>query len=254
MPRPAPRLCIVTGTSSGIGEAVARQLVGKDWSVIGISRRPAASLGPNYNHLQLDLSAVGELSEAVDAKLGARLRSADLTRIGLVNNAADVALLGPLDRADPTGMVKAYAVNTVAPVVLAGWVLRTAQPRIPVRIVNVSSGAGVEPFPGLGAYGATKAALRFAGMVMAAEVEMSEAGGAPRRDAAIWSYEPGVVATPMQTAVRNSTPETLPVVQVFHDLHAAGRLLEPEVPAAEIVRYLQSDGHPRFSEKRFLLS
>lgn len=254
MPQPAQRLCIVTGTSSGIGEVVARQLAGDGWSVIGISRRPAAGLGPNYSHVQLDLGAVTSLAGVLDAKVGARLRSSDLARVGLVNNAADVALLGPLDRADAAGMLHAYAINSVAPVVLAGWVLRTVQPRVPVRIVNVSSGAGVEPYPGLGVYGATKAALRFAGMVLGAELDVREANGAPQRDATIWSYEPGVVATPMQDAVRGSTPDMLPIVQVFHDLHAAGHLRAPELPAAEIVTYLQSDGHPRFAEQRFLLS
>ena len=253
MPQPSQRLAIVTGTSSGIGESVARQLLENGWSVIGVSRRPAASLGPKYSHVQLDLTSVANLPDALDAKLGSKVRSADLARIGLVNNAADVALLGQLDQVDPAGMLQAYATNTVAPVVLSGWVLRTAPPRASVRIVNVSSGAGVEPLPGLGAYGTTKAALRLAGMVMAGELDAREGGGAPRRDATIWSYEPGVVATPMQTAVRSSTPESVPIVQVFHDLHAAGRLLPPEVPAAAIVRYLQSDGHPRFAEQRFLL-
>jgi benzil reductase ((S)-benzoin forming) len=249
-----PRLCIVTGTSSGIGEVVARQLTGQGWSVIGLSRRPALALGPNYSHVQVDLGAVNDLTAVLDAKLRDRVRGAELARVGLVNNAADVALLGQLEKVDAAGMLQAYAVNTVAPVVLAGWVLRTAPPRVPVRIVNVSSGAGVEPFPGLGAYGATKAALRLAGMVMAAELDMREAGGAPRRDATIWSYEPGVVATPMQAAVRSSTPDSVPIVQVFHDLHAGGHLLAPEVPAGAIVTYLESDGHPRFAEQRFLLS
>jgi benzil reductase ((S)-benzoin forming) len=249
-----PRLCIVTGTSSGIGEVVARQLTGQGWSVVGLSRRPALALGPNYSHIQVDLGAVNDLTAVLDAKLGERVRGAELARVGLVNNAADVALLGQLEKVDAARMLQAYAVNTVAPVVLAGWVLRTAAPRVPVRIVNVSSGAGVEPFPGLGAYGATKAALRLAGMVMAAELDMREAGGGPRRDATIWSYEPGVVATPMQAAVRNSTPDSVPIVQVFHDLHAGGHLLTPEVPAAAIVTYLESDDHPRFAEQRFVLS
>jgi NAD(P)-dependent dehydrogenase (short-subunit alcohol dehydrogenase family) len=117
----------------------------------------------------------------------------------------------------------------------------------------VSSGAGVEPIPGLGAYGITKAALRLAGMVLAAELDMRAAGGSPR-DATIWSYEPGVVATPMQDAVRNATPETVPIVQVFKDLHTHGQLRPADVPATEIVTYLEADGQPRFSEQRFLLS
>ena len=170
-----------------------------------------------------------------------------------MNNAADVALLGQVDQLEPAGMLQAYAVNTVAPVLLMGWVLRTAAPRIPIRIVNVSSGAGVEPFPGLGAYGNTKAALRLAGMVLAAELDMRAAGGAAR-DATVWSYEPGVVATPMQDAVRGASAKTVPIVQVFKDLAAHNQLRPADAPATEIVSYLEADGHPSFSEQRFLLS
>ena len=254
MPESSHRLAIVTGTSSGIGEALAQQLLEHGWHVAGISRRPPRLAAPHYTHVALDLSDVTRLAAALRAKLDAIVREPAVTRLGLVNNAADVALLGTLDQVDAAGMLKAYAVNTVAPVQLMGWALRTARPGIPVRIVNVSSGAAVEAFPGLGSYGATKAALRLAGMVLAAELDGREAAGAEHRDATIWSYEPGVVATPMQVAVRSSTAETVPIVQVFHELHATGRLLPPEVPAAAITTYLEADGHPRFGEQRFLLS
>jgi benzil reductase ((S)-benzoin forming) len=248
-----PRLAIVTGTSSGIGEKVAQQLLERDWEVIGIARRAAAIKTRGYTHCSMDLGDVHGLTASLDKQIASRARDRDLTRIALVNNAADVALLGQVDQLDPAGMLQAYAINTVAPVLLIGWLLRTAAPRIPARIVNVSSGAGVEPFPGLGAYGATKAALRLAGMVLAAELDMRGAAGTPR-DATVWSYEPGVVATPMQDAVRGATADTVPIVQVFHDLAAHGQLRPAEAPAAEIVAYLEADGHPRFSEQRFLLS
>ncbi len=247
------RLAIVTGTSSGIGEKVAQRLLQSGWQVIGLSRRAADINAPAYSHCSMDLGDVDLLTEALDVQVASRLSDEDLTRIALVNNAADVALLGQVDQLEPTGMLRAYSINTVAPVLLIGWVLRTAAPRVPVRIVNVSSGAGVEAFPGLGAYGATKAALRLAGMVLAAELDMRAAGGAPR-DVTVWSYEPGVVATPMQEAVRGATAETVPIVQVFHDLAAQGQLRTADAPAAEIVSYLEADGHPRFSEQRFLLS
>ena len=208
---------------------------------------------PGYAHCSLDLTEVARLIPVLEKQIGARVRDRGLTRLALVNNAADVALLGQVDQLEPTGMLQAYAVNTVAPVLLMGWMLRTALPRIPVRIVNVSSGAGVEPFPGLGAYGNTKAALRLAGMVLAAELDLRAAGGDPR-DATIWSYEPGIVETPMQEAVRTSRAETVPIVQVFQSLAAEGRLRPADDPATEIVSHLEADGHPRFSEQRFLLS
>jgi len=250
---PNRRLAIVTGTSSGIGEKVARQLLQRGWEVVGIARRAVAMDTRGYAHCSLDLADVARLTPGLETQIGSRVRDGGLTRLALVNNAADVALLGQVDQLEPTGMLQAYAVNTIAPVLLMGWVLRTAPPRIPVRIVNVSSGAGVEPFPGLGAYGNTKAALRLAGMVLGAELDLRAAGGAPR-DATVWSYEPGVVATPMQEAVRAAPTETVPIVQVFQDLAAEGRLRLADAPATEIVSYLEADGHPRFGEQRFLLS
>ncbi len=250
---PNRRLAIITGTSSGIGEKVARQLLQRGWEVFGIARRVVAMDAPGYAHCSLDLADVDRLTAGLEKHAGSRIRDGGLARLALVNNAADVALLGQVDQLEATGMLQAYAVNTVAPVLLMGWVLRTAVPRIPIRIVNVSSGAGVEPFPGLGAYGNTKAALRLAGMVLAAELDMRAAGGTPR-DATVWSYEPGVVATPMQAAVRGAAAKTVPIVQVFKDLAAHGQLRPPDDPATEIVAYLETDDHPRFSEQRFLLS
>lgn len=250
---PNRRLAIVTGTSSGIGEQVARQLLQRGWEVIGIARRAVALDSPGYAHCSFDLGEVTRLTAGLEKQIGPRVRDGALTRLALVNNAADVALLGQVDQLEANGMLQAYAVNTVAPVLLMGWVLRTAAPRVPIRVVNVSSGAGVEPFPGLGAYGNTKAALRLAGMVLAAELDMRAAAGAPR-DATVWSYEPGVVETPMQEAVRAAAPETVPIVQVFKDLSAQGQLRPAGVPATEIVSYLEADRHPRFGEQRFLLS
>lgn len=250
---PEQRLAIVTGTSSGIGLEVAQQLLASGWQVVGLARRGSPLRAPAYGHVSIDVGEVTQLTGRLESDLGPRLRDPGLTRLALVNNAADVALLGQVDQLDPAAMLRACAVNTVAPVLLMGWVLRTAPARIPLRIVNVSSGAAVEAFPGLGAYGATKAALRMAGMVLGTELDLRAATGAAR-DATIWSYEPGLVATPMQEAVRASSAETVPIVHMFQQFAAEGRVLPASVPAAEIVAHLEADGHPRFSEQRFLLT
>src|SRR5215210_6700929 len=107
---PDRRIAIVTGTSSGIGEKVAQQLLQRGWEVIGIARRAAAIDTPGYAHCALDLGDVAGLTARLDKQVASRIRAGDLTRLALVNNAADVALLGQVDQLDPTGMLQAYAV------------------------------------------------------------------------------------------------------------------------------------------------
>jgi NAD(P)-dependent dehydrogenase (short-subunit alcohol dehydrogenase family) len=246
------RLAIVTGTSSGIGHELAQQLLAAGWQVVGLARRGASIDAPGYTHLAIDIGEVTELTDRLESALGGRVRDPALTRLALVNNAVDIALLGQVDQIDPAAMLRACAVNTVAPVVLMGWVLRTAGPTVPVRIVNVSTGAAMQGFPGAGAYGATKAALRLAGMALGAELDLRDTGGASR-DASIWSHDPGVVATAAQDTLRATSAERLPIVGMFHQLEAEGRLLPPSVPAREIVAHLEADGHPHFSEQHFVM-
>ena len=70
--------------------------------------------------------------------------------------------MGSLEDVDPEGFAELLAVNLVAPVILMGMVVRAAPAEVPVRIVNVSTGAAVQAFPGIGEYGSSKAALRLA--------------------------------------------------------------------------------------------
>jgi benzil reductase ((S)-benzoin forming) len=244
-------LALVTGTSSGIGEAVARELLRRGWSVAGVSRRPAAIQEPRYTHTSLDLADLAGLTAYLEAQVLPLISDPKVNRLGLVNNAALVALLGPVAQLDPAALLNAYAVNAAAPVLLMGWFLRRRRPGVPLRIVNVSSGAAVDPFPGLGAYASSKSALRMAGRVLATELDSRERQDAPHPDVTILSYEPGLVDTPMQAAARASTVETLPIVQHFVQWAATGALVPPALPAAEIADYLEADDHPRWAEWRF---
>ncbi len=250
MSDPSTRIALVTGTSSGIGEAVALELVKREWQVVGMSRRPATVGSPRYVHVRIDLSDTGGLAARVTAEIGPRLPSRAPSRIGLVNCAADPGLLGPVTHIDPVQMQRVCAANLTAPTWLMGWVVGHAARDVALRIVNVSSGAAVAAFPGLGVYCSTKAALRMAGMVLASELDSPDRPGGPHPDATILSYEPGVVDTAMQATVRASTVESLPIVGFFKQLAVEGRLVPPEAPAKEIADYLESDDRARLSERR----
>ena len=249
-PHPHP-LALVTGTSSGIGEALARELLRRGWHVIGASRRAPAIADSRYAHLRVDLEDLSALPALLEAQVRGRLTDQAVNRLALVNNAAMLGLLGPVALMDPGEMMRVYAVNTGAPTLLMGWFLQNTPAGVPVRIVNVSSGVAVAAYPGTGGYGNTKAALRNVGMNLAAELDADAPAGSAARDATVLSYEPGAVDTPMQTAVRESTVEVLPIVGFFQDLAAQGQLLDPALPAAEIADYLEADGHPRWMERRY---
>lgn len=244
------RLAIVTGTTSGIGRAVAQQLLDRGWTVVGIARRHGAIAHGAYRHLAIDLSEVDAAAASIEREAGPIVDEIAWSRIALVNNAASGGLLGPTDRLAAADLQQMLALNVSAPVYLMGFVVRSGSPDAARRIVNVSSGAAVRAFPGLAAYAASKAALRMAGMVLAAELESPLRPGPPL-DAAILSFEPGTVDTPMQAHTRSLGDAEFPWVDLFRQFAARGALVAPDRPAADIVGFLEADGHPRFTERRF---
>ena len=119
----AERTAIVTGTSTGLGEAVARQLLERGWSVIGIARRPAPFTHERYRHVAHDLAGIVEAPTSLESQLALHdVRT--LSRMGLVNNAAVPEGLMPVARLDPRQLARIYAVNLIAPVWLMGYALR----------------------------------------------------------------------------------------------------------------------------------
>jgi NAD(P)-dependent dehydrogenase (short-subunit alcohol dehydrogenase family) len=200
-----------------------------------------------------DLADVASDPRPLEVALHEQLQGIDAGRIGLVNNAASPEGLMPLAALEPRLVARVYAVNVVAPVWLMGWAVRAAMPGATLRIVNVSSGAATAAFAGLAAYGSAKAALRMAGMSLAREWD-SPAGGdaspAAPRDAAILSYEPGVVETDMQRYARARPPNEFPWVGMFLDFAARGVGVPPDRPARDVVAFLASDRQPTFGERR----
>lgn len=242
------RIALVTGTSSGIGAAVATELVQGGWTVIGMSRRKADIANPRYRHIQLDVGALDGLRETAEREIAPTLAEKSWRRIGLVNNAALIGGMLPLEATEPEDVARVFAVNVVAPMFLMGFMVRHTSPALALRIVNVSTGAAVQPIPGLSDYGSSKAALRLAGMVLAAELGSSKHPGGARTNVSILSYAPGLVDTSMQTTARNHDG---PWSDTFVNFHQQGLLQSAQGPAHEIVGFLAGDGAGLFSERRF---
>jgi len=160
---------IVTGASRGLGLALARALL-RDGHRVVIDGRGAAELDAAAR----ELSALGELvavrGDIAHPEHRRALVEAAGDRIDVVVNNASV--LGPSPQpglADYPldALERVYRVNVLAPLALA----QLALPRMPdgARIVNVTSDAAVEPYPGWGGYGSSKAALEQLTAILAAE-------------------------------------------------------------------------------------
>ena len=219
---------IVTGVSKGLGEALARLLLARDFRVIGVGRNSSPRLaGGGYRFVACDLGDVAGIDAALEGPF-AELAAAKPATVCLINNAASAEPVGVLGHLEAAAIEASLAVNLAAPTVIANRFCRVFVEQVPEsRIINVSSGAAQSAIPGASLYSIAKAGLEMLTRSLAAEHQ------APGFRAI--TLRPGVIDTPMQTFIRSQSQELLPSVAMFQDFHASGRLVPPDVVAARIV-------------------
>jgi NAD(P)-dependent dehydrogenase (short-subunit alcohol dehydrogenase family) len=221
-------VALVTGAGRGLGLALARALLSGGWQVVVDARRaghlPAAL--PGAVVVPGDVTDPGH--RAALAAAVSRLSRLDL----LVNNASELGP-SPLPRlADvPINAVRAvFEANVLAPLALTQAVL----PQLRAAhgtVLNISSDAAVEAYPGWGAYGSSKAALDQLTAVLAAEEPYLP----------VYCVDPGDMRTEMHQAAFpgediSDRPEPEAVVPALLRLIAArppsGRLRAADVAGA----------------------
>lgn len=182
-------VALITGASAGLGLALAGALAERDWTLIIDARRgralqaAAESLGAKVIAIPGDVADPAHRQALADA--AARAGRLDL----LVNNAS---LLGPSPMPALTDyplseLEAVYQTNLLAPlglIQLTTGLLRSADGG---AIVNISSDAAVEAYPGWGGYGSSKAGLDQLTAILAAELT----------DLRVYGFDPGDMRTAM---------------------------------------------------------
>jgi NAD(P)-dependent dehydrogenase (short-subunit alcohol dehydrogenase family) len=232
-------IALITGASRGLGRALAEALGSRGWRLIA-DARDGAELSRAIAGLATPLTVTALPGDVSDPAHRRELIEA-VRRTGrldlLVNNAST---LGPsplprLDHYPVDELTHVLDVNTVAPLALIQGVI-DALTAARGTIVNITSDAAVEPYPGWGGYGASKAALDQVTAVLAAEFPAMR----------VYSFDPGDMRTVMHQQAYpgediSDRPEPETVVPAFL------RLIDERPPSG---RYRAADLLVSVSEPR----
>lgn len=156
------KVAIVTGASRGIGFAVAERFVA-DGGRVCITARKADALAEAVEQLGGHERAIFVAGAADDAVHQDDVIAATTDAFGpvdfLVNNTGINPAYGRMIDIDLAAANKIFQVNVVAAIGWAQKVYRSSLAERGGAIVNIASVAGQRPAPGIGTYGASKAAL-----------------------------------------------------------------------------------------------
>jgi NAD(P)-dependent dehydrogenase (short-subunit alcohol dehydrogenase family) len=192
---------ILTGAGSGIGHALALLLAGEGHTLHLVGRTAAKLEATKAEVLSAHPDAKVRLHaiDLCDSDLAAGVVDAAIAEDGGVDclvNCAGIAPLVPIERTDESVLEHAFMTNAYGPAFLIArcWPHFTA--RRAGCIVNISSMASIDPFPGFFAYAASKAALD--------SMTRSCHNEGVRKGIRAFCINPGAVETPL---LRSNFPE-----------------------------------------------
>lgn len=213
MPSPdslAGTVALVTGASSGIGEATARQLAGLGAAVALVARRE-----DRLKSLHAEIEELGGRAMVLEADVTQREEADDvvrrtvdeLGRLDILINNAGVMLLGPIVAAPVDEWERMVQLNVLGLLYCAKAALphlieaAEGEPRRVADLVNISSVAGRQARVGSGVYNATKHAVGAFSESLRQEVA--------KRHVRVALVEPGAVATELASHNRPEVQESM---------------------------------------------
>jgi 3-oxoacyl-[acyl-carrier protein] reductase len=158
------RNVLVTGGSRGLGLGIVRRLALAGYRAIAVARRETAELASvikeagkenpgSIRFVPFDLAEIGEIP-----RFARTLRKDFGPMYGLVNNAA-AGFDGVLSLMRNSQIEQLVRLNTLSPIVLTKYVVRSMMASGGGRIVNVASVVAFTGYSGLSVYSATKASM-----------------------------------------------------------------------------------------------
>lgn len=223
-------LIYITGSSSGLGKALAELLLeDEDNQLVGIARRQTIK-HERYRHIAQDLA------QSFDTSFFEELPN-NCKKVVLINNAGSLGPVTKVGQHSAKEVADNYSLNVTAPSVLCNQFVKSYQSVVAERIIiNVSSGAGKYPIEAWSTYCASKAALDMFSQVLQKE----------HPDFKVFAVAPGIVDTPMQEEIRMADKNQFPDLEKFKDYKASGALSSAREVALKYLSIIEET--EKFSE------
>ncbi len=229
----ANKVAIVTGASSGIGRATARQLVGEGFQVVAVGRnsKELSVLRDELNNaasLKQHLADICEVSQ-VDRLVNDTVEN--FGQIDLLVNAAGIIANGTIENTTLDDWDKMMNINLRA----VFYLIQKCVPHLEKtqgNIVNVSSITGLRAFPNVLSYCVSKAAADQ--LTRCAALEL-----APKK-IRVNAVNPGVVVTNLHKRGGMAEADYEKFLENAKNTHPLGRAGNPE-EIAELICFLASD-------------
>ena len=227
-------VALVTGASSGIGEATARRLAEDGAAVALVARRRdrLETLTAEIEHAgSTALAVAADITDRRQAEAALRLTVERFGRLDILVNNAGLMLLGPVVGADPAEWDRMIAINAQGLLYTTHaalpYLLKAAEdgPRQVADIVNISSIAGRVAWNGYGVYNMTKFGVN--GFTEALRQEVT------KRHVRVGVLEPGGVTTELGSHNTGAAREEI------DDFYATTETLTPD-DIADGVTYMVS--------------
>lgn len=230
--RLAGRVAIVTGASSGMGQAIATLFAAEGARVLAVSRS-AAALDAAHAGTDAIRSFAADIVEAGAAERIVEAAGTAFGQLDILVNAAGLFEMATLDAVDRDHWDRTFATNVTGPVELCLKAIPALKRSGAGRIINIGSIATRLTQAGMSAYGASKHALT--GFTYSLAVELGRFGITAN------IIQPGTILTGMTRPI----VEDVAILRYFESKTAAGRLGEAD-EVAHAALYL-ADPHSGYT-------
>lgn len=218
------RKVFITGSSKGLGKALAEKFLEAGDEVVGFSRSCSIE-HPSYKHQTIDLSKPKNVkSVAFDL-------SGDYEEFILINNAASLGDVKHLGDLSPDEIIRTFQLNAIAPFLLSNAFISASLNKKQTKcVINIGTGAASTPMDGWSLYCGSKAAINMLAAVYEKERLLQQ-----KNDIKMVTLAPGIIDTEMQEKIRLSDEEDFSNVARFTFYRKNGELTPPDTLAEKIM-------------------